>query len=180
MNNPQLYFVSGVSGVGKSSTIKYLKEMLPAEEYDIRDFDEHGVPDGGGREWHDRATLEWFDMALENAKGGKSTIVCGFTDPERIQNLHKPHHLPVQLFLLHASPETVRERLLKRESTPERIQEIERAAGKPLEEFIKDSSSYAVTLRSLFEKESFPIIETDMKYPEKVAKELVQLIIHGS
>lgn len=64
MENPQLYFVSGVSGVGKSSTMQHLREMLPADTYDIRDFDERGVPDGGGREWHDAETRHWFEAAL--------------------------------------------------------------------------------------------------------------------
>jgi nucleoside-triphosphatase THEP1 len=54
---PQVYFISGVSGVGKSSTLKHLKEILPVEKYDVRDFNERGVPDGGGLEWHNNETL---------------------------------------------------------------------------------------------------------------------------
>jgi thymidylate kinase len=176
MKKPQLYFVSGVSGVGKSSTMRYLKEMLPANEYDVRDFDERGVPDGWGREWHDAETLHWFDVALKNAKEGKSTIVCGFTDPERIKNLHQLHHVPTQLFLLHASPEVARERLLGRESTPERIAEIERATGMPLQQFVERVTNHGRQLRELFEKEALPIIETDTKTPEEVAKEVIELI----
>jgi broad-specificity NMP kinase len=179
MKNYQLYFISGVSGVGKSSTMKHLKEMLPVDEFDVRDFDERGVPDGGGREWHDEETLCWFDIAAENAVSGKSTIVCGFANPDRVMDLRRPDHIPVQIILLHASPETIRARLLKRESTPERIKEIERAAGKPLEQFIEDCSTFAATLKEIFEKHGYPIIKTDNKDTEEISKELVRIITYG-
>lgn len=48
---PTVYFVSGVCGVGKSSIMPYLKELLPADNYDVRDFDERGVPDGADSNW---------------------------------------------------------------------------------------------------------------------------------
>lgn len=176
MKTPQLYFVSGVSGVGKSSTMKHLKEMLSADKFDIRDFDERGVPDGGGQEWHDAETLHWFEVASENANKGKSTIVCGFANPDRIVKLRQSHHVPAKLILLHASPEVIRKRLLKRESTPERIKEIERAAGKPLEQFIEDNSDFALQLRTIFDKHRHPIVETDDKTSEEISEEIAALI----
>lgn len=55
MDNTKIYFISGVSGVGKTSTLEQLKRLLPANIFDARDFDERGVPDGGPA-WHDNET----------------------------------------------------------------------------------------------------------------------------
>lgn len=175
---PQIYFISGVCGVGKSSVIKYLKNLLPLDKYDIRDFDERGVPDGGGQEWHDGETFHWLDIAKENSKKDKSTIVCGFQNPERFRELHKKEaHVPVTLFLLHASADTLRKRLFGRYPTPESILEISRASGVPLDKFIEDNVSFSPQLHAIFEKDSSPIIETDNMTAEEVAQDITKQIL---
>ncbi len=176
-NNHKVYFISGVCGVGKSSTLKHLKELLPVDAYDVRDFDERGVPDGGGSVWHNNETLYWLDVANENAKDSKSTIICGFADPVRFSKVHdKEKHLPATLILLNASGETIRDRLIGRYPTPESIQEINRASGTELDKFIEGNISYAPELREIFEKENFPIIETDDKTPLEVTQEVIAII----
>lgn len=177
---PQVYFISGVCGTGKSSVLKHLKNILSADQYDVRDFDERGVPDGGGPEWHDNETLYWLTIAADNAKRNKSTIICGFAEPEEFKKIHKTGaHPPAKLFLLHASGDIIRQRLLKRHATSESVKEINRASGVPLDEFIKNMISYAPELRAIFEKENAPIIETDKKTPEEVAEEIKQHILNS-
>lgn len=173
----QVYFISGVCGVGKTSVLKHLKEILSVDEFDIRDFDERGVPDGGGLEWHSKETLYWLEVANENAKYKKSTIICGFADPTRFWKIHnKEKHIPATLFLLHASAEAIRDRLLGRYPTPESIKEINRASGVQLDEFIQNNISYAPVLHDIFKKENSPIIETDGKTPLEVAQEIIGII----
>lgn len=174
---PKVYFVSGVSGVGKSSTMQYLKRLLPQDRFDIRDFDERGVPDGGGPEWHKRETLTWLHISAENAKEGKSTIICGFNEPERVRAVHSADHPEAELILLHAESETVKKRLLGRYPTKESEKEIERAAGMPLVQFAENSSSYAPKLREIFQMENCAIVETDGKTPEAVAAEVARIIL---
>ena len=174
---PEVYFISGVCGTGKTSTLAHLKKLLPADLFDIRDFDERGVPDGGGLEWHNGETSYWLQIASENAKQGKSTIICGFANPEIFKNVHKKEkHPPAQLFLLHASGETIRQRLLGRYPTDESVKEINRASGVPLNEFVENNIAYAPELRSIFEKEGSPIIDTDAKTSEEVAQEIVEML----
>lgn len=173
--NTKLIFISGSSGVGKTSTIKYLKDFLSKDDYDVRDFDERGVPAGGGAKWHDEESLNWLKIAKENAKNNKSTIVCGFQNPERLSELHKKNiDVLVKVILLHASPDTIRNRLLGRHNNPESIKEIERASGVSLEKFVENMLSYLPTLRGIFEQRNLPIIETDDKIPEEVAKEVLK------
>lgn len=173
---PKVYFISGVSGVGKTSTMKDLRRLLPPSNFDVRDFDERGVPDGGGPKWHSAETKHWLDVSDLNAKDGKSTIICGFSEPERVRAVHCDNHPPAELILLHASGDTIRKRLRGRYPTVESEKEIERAAGTSLEKFIDSCSSYAPELRVLFEKEDCLIIDTDNKSPEDVAREIVNSI----
>jgi len=177
MNKNQIYFISGVCGSGKSSTLKHLKNMLPADTFDIRDFDERGVPDGGGQIWHDRETRHWLDTAMANAKEGKSTIICGFANPEQFKKVHNTEKdIPAELFLLNLSAENIRKRLYGRHSTPKSIEEIERASAIPLDRFIEGNVSFAPELKSIFEKNGSAVIETDDKSPEEVAREIVKII----
>lgn len=173
----KVYIISGVSGAGKTSAVKHLKKVVPLNKYDIRDFDERGVPDGGGQVWHDAETRYWLEVAKENAKHKKDTIISGFADPERFKKVYEPDtDIPAQLILLDVSGDSLRKRLAGRHSTPETLKEIERAAAIPLEKFIEANVNYAPELRRIFEKEGLVIIDTDGKSPEEVAGELMQII----
>ena len=176
-NSPKIYFISGVSGVGKSSVIKHLRALLPGSMYDIRDFDERGVPDGGGHEWHNKETFYWLEIAAKNARLGKSTVVCGFVEPERFWKVYnKEKHPHAQLVLLHATNDIIKKRLLGRYQTPESIKEINRAAGVPLDKFVEDILTAAPWLYDIFKKEGAPIIDMENKTPEEVAQEIVNLL----
>lgn len=173
----KIYFISGVSGVGKSSTMNHLKKLLPADKFDIRDLDERGVPDGGGLEWLNSETRHWLDIAKSNASIGKSTIICGFANPELFKEVYRQDgDVPAQIILLHASESALRQRLGGRHSTPESIKEIERAAAVPVDKFIENNVEFAPKFREIFEKTKNPIIETDGKTPTEVAEEIVQII----
>lgn len=177
MNQNKIYFISGVSGVGKTSTLEHLKKILPQNAFDVRDFDERGVPDGGGSVWHDNETRHWLDVAMSNAKIGKSTIISGFTNPEQFKKIHKPESdIPAQIILLDVSPDILRKRLYGRHMTPESKKEIERAAGVSLNNFVEQCVSFAPKLHSIFEQNGFPIVNTDNKTPEMIAQEIVKLL----
>lgn len=176
-HNYKIYFISGVSGVGKTSTLKHLKKILPSDRYDIRDFDERGVPDGGGPKWHDNETRYWLDVAAANAKSNKSTVISGFINPEQFKKIYNPENdIYAQVVLLDVSPDILRKRLYGRHVTPESKHEIERAAGVSLDEFVEQCASFAPKLRLIFEQNVFPIVDTNNKTPEKVAKEVADII----
>ncbi|MFH1472925.1 MAG: AAA family ATPase [bacterium] len=173
----KIFFISGVSGVGKSSTMECLKKLLPEDRYDVRDLDERGVPDGGGLEWLNNETRYWLDVAKKNASDGKSTIICGFANPELFKEIYKQDEdIPAQIILLHASGEVLRKRLRNRYSTPESIKEIERASTLSLDKFIENNIEFAPKFREICEKYQCPIIETDYKTPVEIAEEIVRII----
>ncbi len=175
-NTSKIYLVSGVSGVGKTSTLAQLKKILPIQTYDVRDLDERGVPDGGGAAWLASETRYWIDVANENAKHGMSTVICGFAHPERFIEVHTGKDVQAQLILLHASGDTIRDRLIGRYPTPESVKEINRASGTSLDAFVKNNISFAPKLRSIFEQTKAPIVDTDGKTPEEVGIEVARII----
>lgn len=179
MKIPKTYFITGVSGVGKSSTMNSLIKFLPESEFNIRDFDERGVPDGGGDVWHSKETKYWLDIATTNTKQNKSTIICGFNELIRIQAVKTEEHPPIILILLNASPETLRKRLSGRYPTKESEKEIERATGTTLEKFINNCTTYLPIMYKNFIKQGYPIIETDNKTPDEIAQEIINYIKVG-
>jgi broad-specificity NMP kinase len=173
----KIYFISGVCGVGKTSTLKHLKNILDTNLYDVRDLDERGVPDGGGFEWLNTETRYWLDVAQENALQGKSTIICGFADPELFEQVYKKDiDIPAQIILLNASSDTIRARLEGRHTTPESIAEIERASGVSLNQFIENNTSFATQFKTIFETRNLSIIETDDKTPKEVTREIIKIV----
>lgn len=177
MRSNKIYFISGVCGVGKTSTLLHLKKILSGDLYDVRDFDERGVPDGGGQIWHDGETKHWLKIAAANAKNGKSTVITGFTNPDQFKTVYDiDKNIPAQIILLNASGNTIRTRLYGRYPTPESMQEIHRASGISLDAFVENNTSFAPTLRTIFERNGFPIIETDDRTSEEVAQEVVKII----
>lgn len=178
MNQNKIYFISGASGVGKTSTLEQLKKILPPSTFDVRDFDERGVPDGGGPKWHDSETRHWLNVAASNASNGKSTVISGFTNPEQFKKIHNQgKDIPSQIILLNVSADVLRKRLYGRHVTPESRQEIEKAAGVSLDEFVEQCVSFAPKLNLIFTQSNFPIVNTDDKTPEVVAQEVAKLII---
>ena len=178
MNQYKIYFISGVSGVGKTSTLEQLKRLLPANIFDVCDFDERGVPDGGGPAWHDNETLHWLDIAALNAANNKNTVITGFINPEQFKKIYNPDSdIPAQIILLDVSADILRKRLYGRHATPKSKREIERAAGVVLDEFVEQCVSFAPKLHLIFEQNNFPIVDTDNKMPKEVAREIVNLVI---
>ncbi len=173
----KIYFVSGVSGVGKTSTLKHLRNVLNKNFYDVRDLDERGVPDGGGIKWLKNETRYWLDIAKENSKIGKSTIICGFANPELFDEIYNGDtDIPAQMILLNASANTIHSRLMGRHDTQESIKEIERASGVSLDTFIENNTKFSVEFRKIFEQRKLPIIETDNLNPVEVSEEVIKII----
>lgn len=178
LQNHKIIFISGVSGVGKTSVKDHLKSLLSPELVDVRDLDERGVPDGGGIAWLLSETRHWLDVAKTNAQEDKDTIICGFANPELFEQVYnKENDIPAEIILLDASSGVIEQQLRGRHTTHESLREIERAAGKPFDEFVAGCVSFAPTLRAIFEKHSYPIIDTDNKTPSEVAQKIIVWLV---
>lgn len=168
------YFVSGVSGVGKTSVMEILKKDL-SEQYVVKDFDERGVPAGGGRPWRLSETQYWIlegkSVALEN----KTLIVCGLANPEEIALMPEAEEIEVKIILLDAPGEIIQERLLRRNSNAKVKAGLERTVGS-VDAFIKGSSDFAPVLKEICLKAGVSVIDTSEITPAEVAKKVEKLL----
>ncbi|MGV8084628.1 MAG: AAA family ATPase [Candidatus Bilamarchaeum sp.] len=168
------YFITGVSGVGKTTTIEHLKAKLPFG-YEIHDFDERGVPDGADRQWRINETEHWIELGAKNAEQNITTIICGFARPSEIG-----HHESVGFVLLDATPETIRKRLWNRYQTPRSIEGIERVANKSVDEFIEDSVNFSSVMHDEAQNYGVDIIDTNELSPDQVADKIVEILDSNS
>ncbi len=168
------FFITGVSGVGKTTTIEHLKAKLPPG-HEIHDFDERGVPDGADRQWRINETKYWIELGSKNAEQDIKTIICGFARPSEIG-----HHESVGFVLLDAAPETIRKRLWNRYQTPRSIEGIERVANKSVEEFIEDSVNFSSVMHEEAQNYGVDIIDTTELSPNQVASKIVEILDRNS
>lgn len=172
----KIYFLTGVCGVGKSTLIPYLKVLLPANTYDIRDFDERGVPDGADHLWRENEIKLWLEEGSTLAKDGISTVICGFAKKKDFAGLMSSDISEVELILLHADAETVRKRLVGRYTKNGVFDENQKVIGKPVTEFIAGNVWYSSKMREECEADGCEIIDTSRATPEEVARQVVALL----
>jgi len=167
-----MYFISGVSGVGKTSVMEILKKDLP-EQYVVKDFDERGVPDGGGRPWRLQETEYWIQEGIRLVEANKQLLVCGLANPEEISIMSGA--ASVNIILLDAPGEVIAQRLNKRNADKKVKAGLERTVGS-VDAFIKGSSDFAPILRDICATAGVPVIDTANISPEEVVVQIKALL----
>lgn len=174
---PQLFIVTGVNGIGKSSVIPELKRTLDPVNFVVHDFDERGVPDNADREWRKSEMKHWVTVAELNLTENISTIVCGFIKASDIRYaLENVPGITVSVCVLDASPETISRRILSRYTTPPSLIELERTTGKTPEKFVSDNVWVALKFREEANENDYYILDTNDKDPDQVATGIITWI----
>lgn len=173
----KIYFISGVCGVGKTTLIPHLKKVLPNEQYDIRDFDERGVPAGADHAWRKSEVKNWLSIGTTSAQKGLSTIICGFVKKEDFEGLIEAETPEIKLVLLDADPEIIRKRLIGRYSVDGIFDENKKVCGNPVNEFIENNVTYCKTMREECEKAGYEIIDTSTMQPNEVAEKVIDIVL---
>lgn len=172
----KIYFITGVCGVGKTSVIPHLRKLLPSDKYDVRDFDERGVPDGADDKWRKSEIKEWLKIGTDSTQRGVTTIICGFTRHSDLEGLIQSDTPPIEILLLDADSETIRKRLVGRYTKDGVFDENQKVIGKPVDEFIDSNMSYCDVMRKECLEEGCMVIDTSNHNPKEVAKLIVDLI----
>ena len=173
---PKIYFVSGTCGVGKSAIIPHLKSLLSHEQYNIRDFDERGVPDGADRTWRKSEIKKWLEIGTTASQKGISTIICGFVETVDFESADSENIPEIEIILLDADTETIRKRLTGRYTKDGLFNENQKVTGKPVSKFIEENVYYCNILRKKCQEEGCKIINTSHLDPKAVAKKVTELI----
>jgi len=169
-----MYFISGVSGVGKTSSMEILKRDLP-DQYFVKDFDARGVPKGGGRQWRLDETKYWILEGKRVAIDGKTLVVCGLANPEELAVMGETKEIDVKIILLDAPGEVIAQRLNKRNSNTEVKAGLAQAV-ESVDAFITGSSDFAPILRNICIAAKVPVINTAELTPEEVVAEIKKFL----
>jgi thymidylate kinase len=172
----KIYFITGVCGVGKSAIIPFLKKYLSQDKYDVRDFDERGVPDGADHEWRKSEVKKWLAIGTSAAQRGISTIICGFAKRRDFEGTNILGIPKIEIILLDANAETIRKRLVNRYTKNGVFDQTQNVIGKPVNEFIESNVWYCKTMEKECREDGCEVIDTSKLSIEEVAKEAVKLI----
>lgn len=166
-----IYLITGVNGVGKSSVIPFLATHL-GEDFDIHDFDERGVPDNAGKEWRESELRHWLSVGETNKEKGISTIICGYMKPEEINEVSTG----ANVILLDASAEVITKRILSRYVSSQSLVELERTTGKTPEKFAADNVWVSKKFQESAKAYGYQIVDTSNLKSDEVASEIVALL----
>lgn len=171
-----MYFISGVSGVGKTVVMEHLKSLL-SDGYEVHDFDERGVPDNADHTWRLDETRNWIALGHKKAEENIKLVICGFSNPDEIDEIVKEFpNLKVQTILLDGEDSIIEQRLRKRnEDTAARV-DLERAVGRSADAFIESNTKFVPILREICHRHNCPTIDTSHLDPEMVAERVAGLI----
>lgn len=111
--NSQIFFIIGVGGVGKSTLVSNIKDKL--SNIYVYDFDEVGVPANVDEKWRYQTTNYWLGKAQEHYNKGEIMVLGGFLVPSEVENqVNFNPNIRINYGLLEASPQIIRQRLIKR------------------------------------------------------------------
>ncbi|MEI6296714.1 MAG: inorganic diphosphatase [bacterium] len=179
----KLFLITGSSGVGKSTILPFLKEHL-SNYFDVHDFDEKltmEVAMNGNllNNWRLETTKYWINLAEENLKSNKNTVIIGLVHPNEIKQLDI--QIPYSLCLLDASDEKIKERLMgNRFSNDYKIAGLKQGTGKTPEEFIQENKLFMEKLREDTKAISGDVIDTTEDNQEHTASKVLSWILKNN
>lgn len=160
-----IFFLTGASGVGKTSLVAYLKENDSQQRFTYLHFDSIGIPNseemGDPHAWQKRVTHEWIEKLIEQSQE-KPILFEGSTNMEFIDsgfvNQNFSHY---QVILIDCSDEQMFDRLIHKRKQPELANEQ-----------MKNWRKY---LRNQAIERNVPIIDTSNQPLEASAKQLQEI-----
>jgi RNase adaptor protein for sRNA GlmZ degradation len=167
-------FITGSSGVGKSTVVKGLREKGP-EGFEIFDFDELGVPLDADTNWRIETTGKWLDKVRGIAVEGKILVVVGLTQPDEVEKAAKEKGVEVSYCMLEADEEELERRLKAwRFSTPERIASLKKYEGVTVDEYFEKNRNHINLIKKEAEKGNAYFIDTTHLKPDEVARKVLE------
>jgi len=124
---PPIVFISGASGVGKTTVIEAFKEK-EGEKYHYLHFDSVGVPSlkvmesqyGSGRGWQRAMLFKWAEIIKEKCLGNKWVLFEGQYDLEFVDEVITKHGIKQYIVVvLYVNENIQKKRLIEERNQPE-------------------------------------------------------------
>ena len=161
-----IFFLTGASGVGKTSLVNHLEGNDPKQQFAYFHFDRIGIPSaeemGDPQVWQEKATYDWIAKLVELAPQ-KPLLFEGSTNMDFIQStFEKLGYNAYQIVLIDCEEDTMTHRLIHERDQPELVNE--------------DMKNWLKYLRKQAIKRGVPIINTSHQSLEESAHQLKTII----
>ncbi len=122
-----IYFITGASGVGKTTLVNQLEERYKSKPWMFLHFDHIGVPSipemineyGSPSGWQEAKAHEWIDQLI-NRYDGEKIFFEGQVNLQFIRDGFKKHHFKdYLLILIDCSEQVMQKRLVHERKQPE-------------------------------------------------------------
>ena len=172
-NQPLIYFITGASGVGKTSLVTQLKEKYRDGTWEFFHFDSLGVPSleemerdyGSGSEWQKAKTYEWI-YRLINLNQQKIMVLEGQVNLQFIHDGFRMHNFDqYSILLLDCTFEEMTRRLVYDRGQPELVTE-------DMKNWLKYLRNQAITM-------NVPILDTSDLTEQEVVTQFEHLVGRG-
>jgi shikimate kinase len=164
VEHPSILFLSGASGVGKTSIVENLKTQYhSSNNYAFVHFDSIGVPSpeemieqaGSGEKWQEFTTYRWIEKIAVEYRDKQLVVIEGQVNLDFIEAAcHKFEITRYFIILIDCDWETMCERLVYNRQQPELVHQ--------------DMQNWATFLRKQAHRKSLPIIDTSHQTLEQV------------
>ena len=178
----RLYFITGSSGVGKTPLVTILKSLLP-DSFSVHDLDEKlkevdRTKPNWLYDWRNYTTRYFIDLAIENTKQNKSTVVCGIIWPHEVKSVPNIElSPPVNFIFLDVEQEELKKRFFARRwSNESKIADLKRDTGMTPDEYIQKNIIEVDKLKKECIENGAKIINTTHLSSENVASKIKELI----
>ncbi|QNF34754.1 AAA family ATPase [Adhaeribacter swui] len=160
--NQTIYFITGASGVGKTTLVHLLREKYHNQPWSFFHFDSGGVPSlaqmekeyGSPAAWQKAKTLEWIHLLVQDGVSTK-IFMEGQTNPQFIQEgFAQQNFKNFKIILLDCPAPEVKQRLTIRRNQPEL--------------FTPHLVNWLNYLRAQAREQQIPIIETQHLTPPQL------------
>lgn len=122
-----IYFITGASGVGKTTLVSQLKKKYEEKPWVFLHFDSIGIPSrlemerefGSGSEWQKAAAFKWIDKIIHQYNDEK-VLIEGQVNLEFIRSGFAEHNFNTyKIILIHCDEEKMSVRLTHNRGQPE-------------------------------------------------------------
>jgi GTPase SAR1 family protein len=174
LKHPSILFLSGASGVGKTSIVEKLKAHYSSDNYVFVHFDSIGVPSpeemieqvGSGERWQELTTYRWVKKIAIEYQDKQLVTIEGQVNLDFIEAAcHKFEITRYFIVLIDCNWKIMRERLVYNRQQPELVNQ--------------NMKNWATFLRKQARQKSLPIIDTSNQTLEQVqVMELLMQYFH--
>jgi shikimate kinase len=175
MGIPSIFFLSGASGVGKTSIVEKLKAHYHSSyDYAFVHFDSIGVPSpaemieqaGSVEKWQELTTYRWIENITVDYQDKKLVLIEGQVNLDFIESAcHKFGIARYFIVLIDCDWERMCERLVYNRQQPELVNQ--------------DMKNWATFLRKQAQHKNLPIVDTSHQTLEQAVKSVNLYVLAG-